>query len=57
MKKVIVTEEYDSKINEHLYEEGQMIKVTELDGFEDSYAIYRYGGLDWIPKTHVKIVD
>jgi hypothetical protein len=50
-------EDYDSKTNEHLYEKDQLIAVSELDEFPDTYAVYRYDGLDWIPKHLVEILD
>jgi len=48
--KVNVLEYYDYSINDNIYKEGDVLDVVEMVGFEDSYAIYRYGGLDWIPK-------
>lgn len=49
-------QDYDSKINDHLYKKDQIVDVTELEGFEDSYAIYHYGGLDWVPKKIIQII-
>ncbi|MBM7598193.1 hypothetical protein JOC34_000550 [Virgibacillus halotolerans] len=55
--KAILLEDYNSGINDYFYKRGQDVDITELKSFEDSYAVYRYGGLDWIPKSIVKIID
>lgn len=53
--KGILLEDFDSDLNDHSYKRGQIVDVVKLEGFENSYAIYRYGGLDWLPKAIVKI--
>jgi len=47
-------DDYVSELNDNDYYKGQMVAVTELEGFPNDYAIYRYGGLDWIPKRLIK---
>lgn len=54
--KVELLEDYDSNLNDNFYTKGQLIEVVQLDSFNDSYVVYRYGGLDWIPKDKVKII-
>lgn len=51
-----VLEDYDYGINEHLYGKGQIVEVEEIEGIESSYAVYRYGGIDWLPKYLVEII-
>lgn len=48
-------EDFNSDLNDNDYKKGQLVDVTELEGFEPVYAIYRYGGIDWLPKEIVKI--
>lgn len=48
---------YDSDSNDHVYHKRQEVHVQELKGFDACYAVYREGGLDWIPKNLVEIED
>jgi len=53
--RVILLEDYDSKINDYVYKKGQWVDVTEIEGFENKYAVYRYKTIDWIPKKLVEV--
>lgn len=47
--------DFDSPINDFPYQKGEAVVVTELEGFPKSYAVYKDGALDWIPKNLVKV--
>lgn len=47
--------DFDSPINDFAYQEGEEVTVTDLEGFPKSYAVYKDGSLDWIPKTLVEV--
>lgn len=49
-------ESYDSKINDYFYEKNEQLEVTDLPGFPNSFAVYRDGTLDWVPKNKVKLI-
>lgn len=48
-------EDFNSNLNNHDYKKAQIVDVTELEGFEPVYAVYRYEGVDWLPKEIVRI--
>jgi hypothetical protein len=50
-----VLEDFNFDSNHNYYKKGQLVAVTELEGFETLYAVYRYDGVDWLPKEIVKI--
>lgn len=54
--KVKMIVDYYSFVNDFEYKKGQIVDVTELEGFNDSYAVYRYDTVDWIPKAMTQII-
>lgn len=55
--KVLLLEDFKSNINKYSYRKGQIVEVVELKHFEDSYAVYGYCNLDWIPKKLAKVIE
>jgi hypothetical protein len=53
--KGILLEDYNSKINDYVYKEGQKVTVFELNNFKN-YATYFEDSIDWIPKDLVRII-
>lgn len=53
-------ENWDSDINDFTYIKGQIVDITELESFKDSYAVYHNlvesNILDWIPKDMVEVI-
>jgi hypothetical protein len=53
-------ENYDVNTNDFTYVKGQILNVTELENFNNSYAVYHNlvegNILDWIPKELVKLI-
>lgn len=53
----ILLEDCDWNINDYKYKKHCEIDVTEIDGFNDYYAVYRHDTLDWIPKCLIKLEE
>lgn len=57
---VKIIQDYCVCTNDLDYLKGQMIVVTDLGDFKESYAIYSCldgrNILDWIPKNHVQLI-
>lgn len=50
-------EDFDANINDFAYKKGQIIEVTEFDSIKHTYAVYKNGYLDWIPKDKIKLIE
>ena len=55
-----IIKNYITNINTFDYLRGQLVYVTELDEFEEHYAIYhnlkKDNDIDWIPKVFVELI-
>lgn len=55
-----IVKDYIANTNTFDYLKGQLVYVTELDGFEKHYVIYHNSkednDIDWIPKKFVELI-
>ena len=63
--KVKIIEKIDSKINDQIYNIGEILDVYELSLFPSAYAYYHFAtsgflegmnSVDWIPKEMAEII-
>lgn len=54
--KGILLQNHHSPLNEFDYDEGDIVEITELEAFKDSYVVYYEETLDWIPKELIQII-
>ncbi|MGE7840676.1 hypothetical protein ACQKNX_07785 [Lysinibacillus sp. NPDC093712] len=40
-----------------MYKKVQIVEVTEFDTIKHTYAVYKNGNLDWIPKDKIKFIE
>ena len=51
-----IIKDYITNTNSFNYLRSQLVYVTELDGFEEHYAIYHNNDIDWIPKKFIELI-